>query len=118
MYDVHYWPTPNGKKMTIPLEELGVQCKAVPCNIGRGGQFTPEFLKMKPKSPRAGTGGSRPGGGGEPIVVFESGAISIRSPYPGRVAGRVVWRPDTNWRTARTEAWLAFAVLTTERKAA
>src|SRR5690349_2192119 len=40
MYDVHYWPTPNGKKVTILLEELGVKYKVVPCNIGRGDQFS------------------------------------------------------------------------------
>ena len=48
MYDLHYWPTPNGKKVTILLEELGAQYKIVPCNIGRGDQFSDDFLKMNP----------------------------------------------------------------------
>ena len=48
MIDLHYWPTPNGKKVTILLEELGMPYKIVPVNIGRGDQFTPEFLEMNP----------------------------------------------------------------------
>ena len=48
MIDVHYWPTPNGKKVTILLEECGLPYKIVPCNIQRGDQFTPEFLAMNP----------------------------------------------------------------------
>ena len=48
MIDLHYWPTPNGKKVTILLEELGMPYKIVPVNIGRGDQFTAEFLEMNP----------------------------------------------------------------------
>src|SRR4051812_15849095 len=44
MYELFYWPTPNGKKVTILLEELGVPYRITPVNIGRGDQFTPEFL--------------------------------------------------------------------------
>ena len=58
MYDVHYWPTPNGKKVTILLEELGVPYKVVPCNIGRGDQFTPGIPQDEPQSPYARIGGS------------------------------------------------------------
>ena len=50
MIDLHYWPTPNGKKVTIPLEELGMPCNIVPCNIGKGDQFEPEFLKISPNN--------------------------------------------------------------------
>ena len=46
MIDVHYWPTPNGKKVTILLEELGMPYTIVPLNIGRGDQFKDEFLKI------------------------------------------------------------------------
>jgi GSH-dependent disulfide-bond oxidoreductase len=77
MYDVHYWPTPNGKKVTILLEELGVPYKVVPCNIGRGDQFTPEFLKMNPNHRMPVLVDHDPAGGGEPIAVFESGAIML-----------------------------------------
>jgi GST-like protein len=48
MYDVHYWPTPNGKKVTILLEELELPYHVVPVDIGRGDQFTDAFLKMNP----------------------------------------------------------------------
>ena len=48
MIDLHYWPTPNGKKVTILLEELGMPYKIVPVNIGRGDQFKDEFLEMNP----------------------------------------------------------------------
>ncbi|HEX9533850.1 MAG TPA: glutathione S-transferase N-terminal domain-containing protein, partial [Stellaceae bacterium] len=48
MLDLHFWPTPNGKKATILLEELGLDYNLVPCNIGRGDQFKPEFLKINP----------------------------------------------------------------------
>ena len=48
MIDLHYWPTPNGKKVTILLEECGLPYKIVPVNIGRGDQFSKEFLEMNP----------------------------------------------------------------------
>jgi len=48
MIDLHYWPTPNGKKVTILLEELGMPYKIVPVNIGRGDQFKDAFLEMNP----------------------------------------------------------------------
>ena len=50
MIDLHYWPTPNGKKVTILLEELGVPYTIVPCNIGKGDQFKDEFLKIGPNN--------------------------------------------------------------------
>jgi GST-like protein len=48
MIDLHYWPTPNGKKVTILLEEAGIPYRIVPVNIGRGDQFSAEFLRMNP----------------------------------------------------------------------
>jgi GST-like protein len=77
MFDLHYWPTPNGKKVTILLEELGAPYNIVPCNIGRGDQFTPEFLKMNPNHRMPVLVDRDPAGGGEPISVFESGAIML-----------------------------------------
>ena len=50
MIEVHYWPTPNGKKVTILLEELGVPYTIVPVNIGRGDQFKDEFLAISPNN--------------------------------------------------------------------
>ena len=75
MYDLHYWPTPNGKKVTILLEELGVPYNLIPCNIGRGDQFSPGFLKMNPNHRMPVLVDRAPKDGGEPLVVFESGAI-------------------------------------------
>ena len=77
MIHLHYWPTPNGKKVSILLEELGVQYKVVPVNIGRGDQFTPEFLAMNPNHRMPVLVDRAPKGGGDPIPVFESGAIML-----------------------------------------
>ncbi len=77
MLDLHYWPTPNGKKVTILLEELGTAYTVVPCNIGRGDQFKPEFLKMNPNHRMPVLVDHAPIGGGEPIALFESGAIML-----------------------------------------
>ena len=48
MIDLHYWPTPNGKKVSIFLEETGTPYRLVPVNIGRGDQFKPDYLKLNP----------------------------------------------------------------------
>jgi len=77
MLDVHVWPTPNGKKVTILLEELGLGYKIVPCNIGRGDQFKPDFLKINPNHRMPVLVDHAPKGGGAPISVFESGAIMM-----------------------------------------
>ena len=75
MYDVHYWPTPNGKKVTILLEELGVPYRIVPVNIGAGDQFSDDFLRMNPNHRMPVLVDNAPAGGGASIAVFESGAI-------------------------------------------
>jgi GSH-dependent disulfide-bond oxidoreductase len=75
--DVHYWPTPNGKKVTILLEELGVPYKVVPVNIGRGDQFEDSFLKISPNNRMPAIVDHAPKGGGAPVSVFESGAILL-----------------------------------------
>jgi GST-like protein len=77
MYDLHYWPTPNGKKVTILLEELGAPYTIIPCNIGRGDQFKPDFLAMNPNHRMPVLVDRAPQGGGAPIAVFESGAIML-----------------------------------------
>jgi GST-like protein len=75
MIELHYWPTPNGKKVTILLEELGLAYAIVPVNIGRGDQFQEEFLAISPNNRMPALVDTEPKGGGEPISVFESGAI-------------------------------------------
>ena len=77
MLDLYYWPTPNGKKVTILLEELGVPYRIVPLNIGRGDQFTDDFLKIGPNNRMPALVDTEPKGGGDPISVFESGAIML-----------------------------------------
>jgi len=73
--DVYYWPTPNGWKVTILLEELGAPYNVIPVNIGKGEQFTPEFLKISPNNRMPAIVDHEPVGGGGPLAVFESGAI-------------------------------------------
>ena len=77
MYELHYWPTPNGKKVTILLEELGVPYTIIPCHIGRGDQFTPEFLAINPNHRMPVLVDTTPADGGPPLAVFESGAIML-----------------------------------------
>ena len=91
MYDLHYWPTPNGKKLTILLEELGVPYRIVPVHIGRGDQFTDDFLKISPNNRMPALVDTTPTGGGKPIGIFESGAIMM---YLAEKEGRF-WPQDT-----------------------
>jgi GST-like protein len=77
MLDLYYWPTPNGKKVTILLEECGLRYNIIPCNIGQGDQFKPEFLKLNPNHRMPVLVDHEPAGGGAPISVFESGAIMM-----------------------------------------
>lgn len=75
MIDVHYWPTPNGWKVTIMLEECGLPYQCLPVDIGGGDQFKPEFLRISPNNRMPAIVDRAPADGGEPITVFESGAI-------------------------------------------
>jgi GST-like protein len=99
MYDLHYWPTPNGKKVTILLEELGVAYRIVPVHIGRGDQFTDGFLKISPNNRMPALVDTEPTGGGEPISVFESGAIMM---YLAEKEGRF-WPQDTRTKYEVTQ---------------
>jgi GSH-dependent disulfide-bond oxidoreductase len=83
--DLHYWPTPNGKKVTILLEECGLPYRIVPCRIGQGDQFEPAFLAISPNNRMPAMVDSEPAGGGAPITLFESGAIMM---YLAEKAGR------------------------------
>ncbi len=75
MIDLYYWTTPNGHKITIFLEEAGLPYTIIPVNIGAGDQFKPEFLRIAPNNRIPAIVDKTPAGGGEPISVFESGAI-------------------------------------------
>jgi GSH-dependent disulfide-bond oxidoreductase len=91
MIEVYYWPTPNGKKVTILLEECGLDYKITPVNIQRGDQFADDFLKMNPNHRMPVMVDHAPTGGGAPISVFESSAIMM---YIAEKAGRF-WPQDT-----------------------
>ncbi len=73
MIDLYFWPTPNGHKITIFLEEAGLDYKIIPVNINQGDQFKPDFLKISPNN-RIPAIVDQDGKGG-PISIFESGAI-------------------------------------------
>ena len=85
MIHLHYWPTPNGKKVTILLEELGTPYTIAPVNIGKGDQFTDAFLKIGPNNRMPAIVDHAPADGGAPISVFEFGAIMM---YLAEKAGR------------------------------
>ncbi|MBI4782770.1 MAG: glutathione S-transferase N-terminal domain-containing protein [Oscillatoriophycideae cyanobacterium NC_groundwater_1537_Pr4_S-0.65um_50_18] len=77
MIDLYYWTTPNGHKITMFLEEVGLPYQLIPINIGKGDQFKPEFLQIAPNNRIPAIVDPEPVGGGEPISVFESGAILL-----------------------------------------
>jgi len=77
MIDLHYWTTPNGHKITMFLEETGLQYKIFPVQIGKGEQFKPEFLAIAPNNRIPAMVDREPKGGGKPISVFESGAMLL-----------------------------------------
>ena len=75
MIDLYYWPTPNGWKISILLEECGLPYKMIPVNIGKGEQFAPGFLAISPNNRMPAIVDHAPAGGGAPIAIFESGAV-------------------------------------------
>ncbi len=75
MIELYYWPTPNGHKVTMFLEEVGLPYEIVPINIGTGDQFKPDFLRIAPNNRMPAIIDRAPKDGGAPISVFESGAI-------------------------------------------
>ena len=85
MIDLHYWPTPNGHKITLFLEEAGLEYRIVPVDIGKGAQFEPDYLRISPNNKMPAIVDRAPADGGAPISVFESGAILL---YLAGKAGR------------------------------
>lgn len=77
MIELYYWPTPNGHKITIFLEEAALEYQIFPVNIGAGDQFKPDFLKIAPNNRMPAIIDRSPADGGNPISVFESGAILL-----------------------------------------
>jgi GSH-dependent disulfide-bond oxidoreductase len=101
MIDLHYWPTPNGWKISIALEEMGLEYRVIPVNIGAGDQFKPEFLSISPNNRMPAIVDHDPPGGGEPVSVFETGAILL---YLAEKTGRFM-PADLRGRVRVTE-WL------------
>jgi GST-like protein len=94
MIDLYYWPTPNGHKITIFLEETATPYRILPVNIGAGEQFKPDFLKISPNNRMPAIVDTAPADGREPVSVFESGAILV---YLAEKAGRFL-PPDLRGR--------------------
>jgi GST-like protein len=98
--ELYYWPTPNGWKISIMLEECGLPYKVRPVNISKGEQFEPAFLKISPNN-RMPAIVDPDGPGGRPISIFESGAILQ---YLGRKTGK--FYPKDERARAEVEQWL------------
>lgn len=98
--DLYYWPTPNGWKISIALEEMGLPYVLVPVNIGAGEQFKPEFLAISPNN-RMPAITDPNGPDGQPISVFESGAILQ---YLGRKTGQ--FYPKEERARVKVDEWL------------
>lgn len=103
MIDFYYWPTPNGWKISIMLEECGLEYRMIPVNINRGDQFKPEFLAISPNNRMPAIVDHDTGGG--PVSVFESGAILI---HLAEKTGRFM-PTDKNGRRETLE-WLFWQV--------
>lgn len=96
MIDLHYWPTPNGHKVTLLLEELAdagapLPYRIVPVDIGKGAQFEPAFLRISPNNKMPAIVDHAPADGGAPVSVFESGAILL---YLAERSGRFLGAAD------------------------
>ena len=105
MIDLYYWPTPNGDKITIFLEEAGLDYAINPIDISAGDQFKPEFLAFSPNNRMPAIMDHSPAHGGEPIGVFESGAILV---YLAEKTGRFLTAYISGRKT--TLEWLFWQV--------
>ncbi len=103
MIDLFYWPTPNGRKVSILLEEAEIPYRVIPLNIGLGDQFKAEFLKLNPNHRMPAIVDHAPKGGGAPIGVFESGAIMM---YLSEKAGKF-WPQATRMKYEVTQ-WVVW----------
>ena len=101
MIDLYYWPTPNGHKVTLMLEETGLPYRIQPVNIGAGDQFKPDFLAISPNNKMPALVDHQPTDGGAAQPVFESGAILL---YLAEKTGRFI-PADVRGRAATLE-WL------------
>jgi GST-like protein len=105
MIDLYYWPTPNGHKITMFLEEAELEYRILPVNIGAGDQFKPEFLKISPNNKMPAIIDHAPSDGGDAISVFESGAILV---YLAEKTGKLLPKDMRGRKTALE--WLFWQV--------
>jgi GST-like protein len=105
MLDLYFWTTPNGYKVTILLEELGLQYNVVPVHIGKGEQFNPDFLKISPNN-KIPALVDHQSPDGRPITLFESGAIMM---YLAEISGRRFMPVDLRQRYQVIQ-WLMFQI--------
>jgi GSH-dependent disulfide-bond oxidoreductase len=101
MIDLYFWPTPNGLKLKLFLEESGLAYRSIPVNIGKGEQFEPEFLAIAPNNRIPAMVDHEPPGGGAPIAMFESGAMLL---YLAEKIGRFI--PNDIRGRAEVLQWL------------
>ena len=102
MIDLYTWPTPNGHKVHIMLEETGIPYRVYPVNIGAGEQFEPAFLKISPNNKMPAMVDTE-GPGGKPLPMFESGAMLV---YLASKSGRFL--PEDLAKKWSTLSWLMF----------
>jgi len=105
MIDLYYWPTPNGHKVTLLLEEAGLEYAVKPVDIGAGDQFKPEFLEISPNNKMPAIVDHEPVHGGGPQSVFESGAILL---YLAEKAGKFL--PEEPRARIEVLEWLFWQV--------
>jgi GST-like protein len=103
MIDLYYWTTPNGHKITMFLEETGIDYRIVPVDISAGEQFKPDFLAIAPNNRIPAIVDHAPAGSGRPVSVFESGAILL---YLSDKTGRLGAPPADAERRAGLLEWL------------
>lgn len=101
MIDLYYWTTPNGHKITMFLEEAGLPYTIHPIDIGKGDQFQPDFLRISPNNRIPAIVDHAPADGGDPIPMFESGAILL---YLADKTGRYI--PHTLRERNEVLQWL------------
>jgi len=105
MIDLYFWPTPNGHKITMFLEEAGLDYQIHPINISVGDQFKPDFLSFSPNNRIPAIIDRAPADGGEPIGLFESGAILL---YLAEKSGKLI--PDDSRGRKTVLEWLFWQV--------
>ena len=119
MIDFYYWPTPNGWKVSIMLEELGIKYRMIPVNISKGEQFTPKFLTISPNNrmPAIVDHNPPPEYDGKPVTIFESGAILLHlaEHHGGEIAAPGDRSLISQW-THFANSTLAFAIFVPDQK--